>query len=223
MRSKKYKNARDSRLAKEYKKVEELCSRSSRITFKILHQTKSSRLPDKYEITFKLKSIVGIDKKTKMPEYSNLHKMRITLPPRWPAADSPPDYYINTDIWHPNIKSSDPYKGHVCINSKAISVFEGLDNLILRVAELLQWKNYLAEDKPPYPEDVNVAKWVRDFAEPKGIVNFKKGLAIDYSDLLEPIEDETIFEEPNDGEDDGIVIIIEDEKIKDIDIEIEFD
>ncbi len=196
MAIKRYKKPRDKKLAREYEKLQELTNRSSKISFKILHETRSTKLPDKYEITYNLKSIVGINE-DKSPIYGNLHKMQITIPPNWPAADSPPDFYMKTDIWHPNIKSTDPYKGHVCINSKAISVFEGLHQLITRIGELLQWKNYLAEDKPPYPEDLVVAEWVREYAEPKGIVNFNKGIVVDKTELLDQMKENTepIFED----------------------------
>ena len=213
--AKKYKTRRQTRLASEFERIKELTNRSSKINFKILHEERSSSLPDKYEITYKLKSITGINE-DKSPKYGEEHKMQITLPPGWPAAGSPPDYYILTDIWHPNIKSTDPYKGHVCINSKAIATHEGLDDLVVRIGELLQWKNYLAEDKPPYPEDTVVAEWVREYAEPKGIVNLEKEVSVDYSDLLDEMADKAtggieIIEE----EVDEIIIIEEDDNKND--------
>jgi len=187
----KYKKPRDRKLAREYQRVQDLVERSSKISFKILHETRSSKLPDKYEITYQLRSIVSIND-DKSPNYGRQHKLQITLPPNWPAADSPPDYYMQTEIWHPNIKSTDPYKGHVCINSKAIAIHEGLDDLILRVGELLQWKNYLAEDKPPYPEDLTVAEWVREYAEPKGIVSLEKGIFVDDAEILDPMAERVV-------------------------------
>ena len=133
-------------------------------------------------------------------------------------------------IWHPNIKSTEPYKGHVCINAKAIAVHEGLDDLIIRVGELLQWKNYLAEDKPPYPEDLTVATWVREYAEPKQIVDFNKGIVVDETELLDQMEEtvEPIFEEIQDKDtaktqtsNDDIIIDIDDGSNDMPDIEIE--
>lgn len=223
--AKKYKRPRDTRLAIEYDRVETLANRSSKISFKVLHETRHTKLPDVYEITYKVKSIIGINDK-KEPVYGNEHKLKLTLPPRWPASDSPPEYYMLTDTWHPNIKSDEPYKGHVCINSKAISGYEGIDDLVIRIAELLQFKNYLAEDKPPYPEDPVVAEWVREFAEPKGIISMEKGIAVDDSDLLEPVEDTKVFDETTGGNKSApeeIEIIIEDEPDKkDPDISFDF-
>ncbi len=186
----KYKNPRDTRLAIEYDRVVALCNRSSKIAFKVLHETRATKLPDEYEITFRVKSIVSVNPDGS-PIYSDLHKLKLSLPPRWPAADSPPEYYMLTETWHPNIKSDEPYKGHVCINSKAISGYEGLDDLIIRIGELLQYKNYLAEDKPPYPEDPYVASWVREYAEPNRIVSMKDGIAVDDSDLLEAVDEKS--------------------------------
>ncbi len=215
-----YKSPRDTRLAMEYSRVEALCNRTSKISFKVLHETRATKLPDEYEITYRLRSIISVNPDGS-PIYGDIHKLKLTLPPRWPASDSPPEYYMLTDTWHPNIKSEEPYKGHVCINSKAISGYEGLDDLIIRIGELLQFKNYLAEDKPPYPEDPYVAAWVREYAEPKGIMSMKDGIAIDNSDLLEPLENSagTFGNTSNMGE---IEIIIE-ETPKEPEADISFD
>ncbi|MEZ4995914.1 MAG: hypothetical protein R2824_36205 [Saprospiraceae bacterium] len=45
--------------------------------------------------------------------------------------------------------------------------------------------NYLAENIWPYPEDATVAKWVLNYAEPKGLMSIKDKKPVDESNLLE--------------------------------------
>jgi len=61
------------------------------------------------------------------------------------------------------------------------------------MGEIIQYKNYLAENIPPYPEDATVAKWVLNYAEPNGIVSIKDKIPVDNSNLKEFTE---VVEEP---------------------------
>ena len=49
---------------------------------------------------------------------------------------------------------------------------------------MLQFKQYHAEFTPPFPEDIHVAKWMLEFAEPNKIVNKKEGIAVDDTPLV---------------------------------------
>lgn len=180
---KKYRDPKSRRRALDEELVKEICSRASKISYKIKDRNRKG-LAIRYEITYNFKSIVNIDKEN-APIYGNEHKAEIFLPPAYPAATDPPMLTMTTDIWHPNIQRHGPMVGRVCVNSKSISAHYGLDDLILRLGEILQWKNYLAEERDPYPEDAVIAKWVREYAEPKGIVNYVEGVAIDYSQLID--------------------------------------
>lgn len=221
--AKKYKSVRDRRLAREYEKVQELCRRSTLISYKILRETRRNKLPEKYEITYTVKSIIGIND-DQSPIYGNEHKVEITLPRDYPSASSPPILTMKTDTWHPNIRATDPYKGRVCVNAKAISGHEGLDDLILRFGEILQYKNYLADDsKPPYPEDIHVAQWVREYAEPKGLINYDQGKVIDDRDLIDIEEDKAQEDIVIGGQipDEDVIIDITDDNDNDDNIEID--
>ena len=44
---------------------------------------------------------------------------------------------------------------------------------------MLQFKNYLADFRPPYPEDPEAARWIKDYAEPNGVVNRAEGKFVD--------------------------------------------
>jgi len=182
---KSYADPRDKRLAREYFLLEELCKKTSKISFKPAELTKSSGLPYKYRIFYKVQTIVGIDANNKPIISSGPHEAEITLPPGYPAASDPPIPSMISDAWHPNIKSKNPGKGHICVNMKFISAAEGIDGLVLRIGELLQYKNYFAEDRPPYPEDPEVAKWIREIAEPQKFVAPDK--PIDNSNLMDGV------------------------------------
>ena len=184
----KFKDPRERRLAYEHQLIEDVVKKSSKISYSIVESTRSNKIPTKYRITYRLKSIIGINK-DQSPVFGQEHTAEITLPPGYPGASDPPLCVMTSDVWHPNIRAHEPFKGRICVNSKAISAAHGIDDLVLRIGEILQYKNYLAEDRPPYPEDVIVAKWVREYAEPQGLVSWQDDKVIDDSSLLDGIPD----------------------------------
>ena len=134
-------------------------------------------LPTEYEIWYRCKSIVGV-KDTPPPRepiFGYLHKMRIELPHGYPAADGNPKFTFITDVWHPNIRYSGFSKGHVCLTIKEMGVLATLKNLVLRVEHYLKYQMYHAKNSYPYPEDLNVAEWVREEGEPNGWTRFGQG------------------------------------------------
>jgi hypothetical protein len=56
--------------------------------------------------------------------------------------------------------------------------------LVIRIGEILQFKQYHSENTPPFPEDIKAARWVMEYAEPQGIVNKYKDIAIDDTPLV---------------------------------------
>jgi hypothetical protein len=59
-----------------------------------------------------------------------------------------------------------------------------LNEVVISLGEMVQYKRYHAEWTPPYPLDREVAKWVLEYAEPKGILN--KNKPIDERLLVQP-------------------------------------
>lgn len=176
---------RERRLAQEHIQLYELCERSEHIDYKILRQS-GKRPPDKYLIIYRVKSIVGIDA-DQMPIYGYEHKVSIELPPMYPASDGGlPSIFMQTKLWHPNVRWSGTKENYVCADGPSLGAWHKLDDLVVRVGEIIQYKNYLAENVLPYPEDEHVAKWVREFAEPKGIISKTK--PVDTKELLSPLE-----------------------------------
>jgi hypothetical protein len=135
--------------------------------------------PTAYRIIYKIRSIVAIDQ-GEMPIYGHHHQMLIQLPENFP--EQPAHCKMITDTWHPNIKSQGAFKGAICTNSAGFGSLFFLDELITRIGEFLQYKKYMAEERAPWPEDTEVAKWVREVGEPRGFIDKANGKFIDYHD-----------------------------------------
>lgn len=175
-------SGRNARLWKEWKELDMLCSkrkaaasnpRQPSLSY-IIRRKNVLGLPTEYEIWYRVKSIVGVKGDTipREPVFGYLHKMSIVLPNNYPSADGNPIFTFRTDIWHPNIRYSGSFKGHVCLTIKEMGVLASLKDLVLRVEQYLKYQLYHAQNTYPYPEDQNVAEWVREEGEPNGWVRF---------------------------------------------------
>lgn len=175
-------SGRDSRLVLEWRELDALCAkrkseskdpRKPSISY-IIRRKNVLGIPTEYEIWYRCKSIVGV-KDTRVPRepiFGFLHKMRIILPNAYPAADGNPEFKFITDTWHPNIRFSGSFKGRVCLTIKEMGVLASLKVLVLRVEQYLKYQLYHAQNTYPYPEDQNVAEWVREEGEPNGWTRF---------------------------------------------------
>jgi len=188
---------RQQRLAREHELLHELCERSDKVFYEPVERI-GTLPPEAYKITYKVRSIVEIDEDDE-PIYAYEHKVYIKFPPDYPGPTGKPDCKTLTQVWHPNIRFHTEPKGRICVNDKVLGAWHSLDNLVILIGEILQYKNYHAIDTDPYPEDGTVAKWVREFAEPQGIIS--KTQATDNESLLKPIQEnlEPIEEEPKKG------------------------
>lgn len=175
-------SGRNSRLLKEWQELDSLCSKRKVESLNprypslsyIIRKKNVLGLPTEYEIWYRCKSIVGV-KNTAIPRepiYGYLHKMRIELPNKYPYADGNPRFKFITNIWHPNIRYSGSFKGHVCLTIREMGVLASLKDLTLRVEKYLKYQLYHAQNTYPYPEDQNVAEWVREEGEPNGWTRF---------------------------------------------------
>ena len=173
------KNPFYKRLAKDHLSLSEFVSNV--IKLEVIDTRSALNIPCEYLVHFHVRSIVGI-KENLLPIYGYQHKVRITFPPKYPI--EPPELYMVTDVWHPNIKWDGKYKGRICGNTKGFGLGYDLFLLLIRIWEMLQFKQYHAEYTPPFPEDINVAKWVLEFAEPNKIVNKKEGIVVDETPLV---------------------------------------
>ena len=177
---------RDSALLKEWELLDALCTKrraqsSNPLAATIAYTIKKKNivgLPVVYEIWYRVKSIVGVEDTPppRKPIFGYLHKMLITLPNNYPSADGNPIFTFRTDIWHPNIRHSGDFKGHVCLTIKDMGVLASLRDLVLRVEKYLKYQSYHALNIYPYPEDLGVAEWVREEGEPNGWTKFAQDM-----------------------------------------------
>lgn len=175
-----------SRLSKEFAVVKDYCEFSDYVEYSA-SPLREGLPPDRYLMKYNLRSIIGIDD-CQNPIFGFEHFVSINLPHDYPMVSGPACKMI-TDIWHPNIRHDGAFKGRICINSKALGSWFTLDMLIHQIGEMLQYKNYHADNVQPYPEDPIVAKWVKSFAEPQGIFNKDLNHALDTKDLQNPSQE----------------------------------
>lgn len=145
------------RLKADYEKMLELRAHSDLIEFQVVDPVPGFP-PEKFIVTFKVKSIVGVDIFGN-PRFSEHHQVAIYLhneyPHRWPGLK------WLTPIWHPNIKGAN---GSVCIDAAWWTAARSLDRLVIMLGEMAQYKNYHDDPtKPPFPWDAEAAKWSRKY------------------------------------------------------------
>ncbi len=180
------KNPFYKRLAKAHMSIAEIDS--DVIKWEVNNTRGNFKIPCEYLIHFFFKSTVGINE-DQSPVYGYKHTAKITLPPKYPI--EAPELYMVSNLWHPNIKSEGKYKGRICGNTKGFGMSYDLELLIIRIGEILQYKNYHAVHTPPFPEDVHAANWVTEYAEPNDIVNKDKGIVLDTTPLVGRLDQKT--------------------------------
>lgn len=142
------------RLYGDYERMKELDSRSDLIDVKVV----GGMPPERYIVTYNVNSIIGVDRRGE-PKMGNRHQVEVYLhseyPQRWPGLKwlSP--------IWHPNINH---LNGSVCIDAAWWGAARSLDQLVIMMGEMLQYKNFHDDPtKPPYPWDKEAAEWCRAY------------------------------------------------------------
>jgi len=163
------------RLRADHELMMELAARSDLISFKA-SASRPNLPPERYIVTFKCKSIVGVDRKGN-PKYSQHHQVEIYLhnqyPQRWPGMK------WLTPIWHPNINH---VNGSVCIDAAWWAASRSLDRLVVMLGEMLQWKNFHDDPtKPPFPWDADAARWSREYRK-----SHPDAFPLDKRELLRP-------------------------------------
>ncbi len=133
------------------------------------------KIPVKYLVTYHLRTITGIGDDSQ-PIFGSEHQVEITLPKRYPLESA--KIYTKTPVWHPNIQFHGKFQGRICGNTQNFGKGYSLKQLVLRIEEILRYKNYHAEHTHPFPEDGKVADWVLEFAEPNGIVSKEGGILV---------------------------------------------
>jgi ubiquitin-protein ligase len=163
------------RLRADYELMQELSARTDMLS--VTAQAPRPNLPaERYIVTFKCRSIVGIDK-IGNPKYADRHQVEIYLhnqyPQRWPGMK------WLTPIWHPNINH---LNGSVCIDAAWWTASRSLDRLVIMLGEMLQWKNFHDDPtKPPFPWDADAARWSRGYRK-----THPNAFPVDTRELMRP-------------------------------------
>ena len=131
------------RLVTDYNKLRELEARSPYV--RILNTMGDP--PTVYEIFLSCKGISRLN--NGRPEYSEAHRLKITLHPEYPR--NAPRFEMLTDVWHPNVSASRT----VCIGKYAPSM--GLDDLVIRIIEIIRYENIGLDS----PFNSSAAAWAR--------------------------------------------------------------
>ncbi len=137
-----------------------------------------SDIPEIFEFTFNMRSFVGIQADD-TPIIGEKHVFTFDMGGKYPMQK--PELLALTYVWHPNIKFYHT-KRSVCFNWDAtgnVTVFHILSMLY----DMLRYDNYWAENEPPYPDDLEVALWVRKVGEPKGYIKQLKDYYIELENL----------------------------------------
>lgn len=226
--------AKNKALLEEWKGIHELCQTRKDISYAVVKHNRND-LPVEYEITYKIPSFVDLDREKKLskqtnvkpseenenylyyPKFADIHRLVITIPNGFPQINGKPKGFMTTQIWHPNIicHGDDNILGRICFNEGNLDASVTIVDRIMQVADYLRYKNYLAEDREPYPYDLEVALWIREVAEPMGWVS--KGFGINYKKLgidaarYEPAEMAPKKAESDTKKADDEIIIIEDD------------
>lgn len=138
---------REKRLMKELQLMAKLNKDSSLISIEYFGE-----IPIKYLVTYHCRSLRWINGNS-APSLSNRHELEIYLHKDFPRR--PPALKWLTEIFHPNILP--PAKnGGVCIGWWTPA--ETLDQLCIRIGEMLQYKKYNLND----PLDETAAEWIKE-------------------------------------------------------------
>jgi ubiquitin-protein ligase len=163
------------RLRADYERMRELEGRTNLIRFEA-QSVRKGMSPERYIVTFKCKSIIGVDKQGE-PLFGEHHQVEVYLhsqyPQRWPGLK------WLTPIWHPNINH---INGSVCIDAAWWTAARSLDRLMVMLGEMLQYKNFHDDPtKPPFPWDPEAARWCRAYRTKN-----PKAFPVDKRELLRP-------------------------------------
>jgi ubiquitin-protein ligase len=135
---------REARLKLDLKRMEKLAQESSLISFEAKGDP-----PEQYSIYYRCTGL----RSPGVPQ--NNHAVVISLGAQYPVR--PPAIVWQTPIFHPNIKP--PY---ACVLGEAWKARKFLDELVLQLGEMIQYKSYNVHD----PLDPEAAAWARDNPRP---------------------------------------------------------
>lgn len=174
-------NPRQERLQEEWIRLQELNRESDHVHVEPVNVLPGAP-PEQYHVTLRCRGIIGIDG-NQSPVYGDQHLVEIKCDDSFPA-DVPLVRWLSP-IWHPNVQ----HEGARCA---CLNKTEWLGGMMIydvcrQLFEMTQYKNYHAELTPPFPYDRKVAEWVRDVAEPRGVVHKARKIYTDDRPFVRPM------------------------------------
>lgn len=156
------------RLKTEHEQFQKYAEMNSNFSFKVTKMIMGTDVPSVYELNYKVRSFTGINENN-TPVFGDVHRFNFDLSNNYPYVK--PALFAITPVWHPNIKYFDPLKGRICFNWEVMGNHTML-HLLLMLNDILTYENYFAKiGEFPYPEDLEVAKWVNEYGDPKGYID----------------------------------------------------
>jgi len=128
-------DVRQRRILAERELLRQLSEQSS-----LIEVVELNNVGDKYCVFYKCKGLVWLPNRPR-PSVITKHAMEIYLHVNYPRM--PPRLQWLTDIFHPNILPPSR-NGGICIGNWTPA--ETLDQLVLRIGEMVQYKNYSTKD-----------------------------------------------------------------------------
>jgi ubiquitin-protein ligase len=172
-------HGRRARLLVEFEKLINLEKRSEFIKIEPVNKIEGMP-PEDYLITFTCRGISRLNPDN-TPQYAEFHQVSMKLTSNFPNQE--PYLKWLTPIWHPNIEHKEPH--HVCTNNvQNWYSKKSLDDLVITLGEMIQYRHYHAAWVAPFPLDKEAADWVVNFAEPNGFIGQDK--PIDDRQILRP-------------------------------------
>lgn len=179
-------SGRNRRLFREWQVLEDGLQNRPDICCRVVRHN-TGGLPTGYEVDYHIRSICGVTQLERFGDEGIVHSplfadhftMLLELPEGYPQVDAPPVLtFLTRDAeghevphpWHPNIRYFGSFAGRVCINMA--DTYTDLLWAVRRVAAYLRYDIYHATLDAPFPEDLQVAKWVREQGEPNGWTKF---------------------------------------------------
>jgi len=135
---------RANRLRADHAAMVELARGSRLISFKCRGEP-----PDRYLVVYRCRGTVLVGGRV---EYSEKHAIEIILHANYPSCA--PKFKLRTPMFHPNFKYGDPNL-QVCIEARNWVPRERLDDLVLRIGNMITYRNY----NPGNPLDGVAAAW----------------------------------------------------------------
>lgn len=164
-------SGRDRRLQREREMIESRLSGGEDIEWRVT-KLNHAGMAVEYQFVYNIRSFAGVDEVSGEPIVADRFVMVMTIPEGFPCVDAPAELRFlcyndeGEEIahpWHPNIRYFGAFAGRVCLNK--MDSFTELAWCVERVAKYLRYERYHALEQPPYPEDLTVARWVRENEE----------------------------------------------------------